>query len=167
MLFPKAIAVIFSLLITILLTGAFHEDGLIDTADGLGGGWSKDQKLKIMKDSRIGTYGAVALWFSLSLKFIFLTEINNTFVALLIAHPLSRSTATGFLYFLTYVRLDETSKAKPLAQKQNNIDFFVSQATGIAALLLILSHALILFSILIVFSTLGLVVKETTKRVHR
>tara|TARA_B100000676_G_C18046651_1_gene828448 strand:+ start:1549 stop:2001 length:453 start_codon:yes stop_codon:yes gene_type:complete len=150
-----------------LLTGAFHEDGLVDTIDGLGGGWSKDQKLKIMKDSRIGTYGAVALWFSLSLKFIFLTEINNTFVALLIAHPLSRSTATGFLYFLTYVRLDETSKAKPLAQKQNNIDFFVSQATGIAALLLILSHALILFSILIVFSTLGLVVKETTKRVHR
>tara|TARA_Y100001960_G_scaffold179357_1_gene188104 strand:- start:383 stop:580 length:198 start_codon:yes stop_codon:yes gene_type:complete len=65
------------------------------------------------------------------------------------------------------VRLDYTNKAKPLAQKQNNIDFFVSQATGIAALLLILSHALILFSILIVFSTLGLVVKETTKRVHR
>ena len=44
MFFPKAIAVILSLLITILLTGAFHEDGLIDTADGLGGGWSKNQK---------------------------------------------------------------------------------------------------------------------------
>ena len=150
--FPKSIAVIFSLLITILLTGAFHEDGLIDTIDGLGGGWSKDQKLKIMKDSRIGTYGAVALWFSLSLKFIFLKEIDNTFFALLIAHPLSRSTATGFLYFSQYVRTDETNKAKPLAQKQNNIDFFVSQATGIATLLLILSHALLLFSILIVFS---------------
>ena len=150
--FPQTIAVIFSLLITILLTGAFHEDGLVDTADGLGGGWSKDQKLKIMKDSRIGTYGAVALWFSLSLKFIFLTEIDNTFVSLLIAHPLSRSTATGFLYFLKYVRSDETNKVKPLAQKQNNIDFFVSQATGIATLLLILSHALLLFSILIVFS---------------
>ena len=47
---------------------------------------------------------------------------------------------------------DKTNKAKPLAQKQNNIDFFVSQATGIATLLLILSHALLLFSILIVFS---------------
>ena len=80
--FPKTIAVIFSLLITILLTGAFHEDGLIDTVDGLGGGWSKDQKLEIMKDSRIGTYGAIALWFSLSLKWIFLTKIDNTFLAL-------------------------------------------------------------------------------------
>ena len=154
MVFPKAIAIIFSLLITILLTGAFHEDGLIDTADGLGGGWSKDQKLEIMKDSRIGTYGSVALWFALSLKFTFLAEIDNTFVALLIAHPLSRSTATGFLYFLQYVRSDETNKVKPLAQKQNNIDFFVSQTTGIATLSLILSHALLLFGILIVFSNI-------------
>jgi len=80
--FPNSIAVIFSQLITILLTGAFHEDGLIVTADGLGGGWSKDQKLEIMKDSRIGTYGAIALWFSLSLKWIFLTKIDNTFLAL-------------------------------------------------------------------------------------
>ena len=105
-----------------------------------------------MKDSRIGTYGAIALWFSLSLKLFFLTEIDNTFVGLLIAHPLSRSTTTSFLYFLPYVRSDETTKAKPLAQKQNNVDFFVSQTTGVAALLLILSHALWLFGILIVFS---------------
>ena len=152
LVFPKPIAIIFSLLITILLTGAFHEDGLIDTADGLGGGWSKDQKLEIMKDSRIGTYGSVALWFSLSLKLIFLTKIDNTFVVLLIAHPLSRSTATGFLYFLKYVSPDKTYKTKPLAQKQNNMDFFISQTTGLSTLLLILSHALLLFFILIVFS---------------
>ena len=98
--FPKTIAVLFSLLFAILLTGAFHEDGLLDTTDGLGGGWSKDQKLEIMKDSRIGTYGAITLWFALTFKFILLAEIDNTFVALLIAHPLSRSIATGFLYFL-------------------------------------------------------------------
>ena len=65
---------------------------------------------------------------------------------------MSGSTVAGFLYFLQYVRLDYTNKAKPLAQKQNNIDFFVSQATGIATLLPILSHALLLFSILIVFN---------------
>lgn len=152
--FPKTITVIFSLLITIFLTGAFHEDGLIDTADGLGGGWSKDQKLEIMKDSRIGTYGAVALWFSLSLKSLFLIEIDNTFIALLIAHPLSRSTATGLLYFLPYVRSDETNKTKPLAQKQNNIDFFVSQTTGLATLLLISSHAVWVFISLTIFSIL-------------
>ena len=50
------------------------------------------------------------------------------------------------------MRSDETNKTKPLAQKQNNIYFFVSQATGIATLLLILSHSLLLFSILIVFN---------------
>ena len=152
--FPKTIAVIFSQLTTILITGAFHEDGLIDTADGLGGGWSKDQKLEIMKDSRIGTYGAIALWFALSLKLIFLTEIDNTFLALLIAHPLSRSTATGFLYFSPYVRSDNTSKAKPLAQKQNKMDFLVSQTTGISTLILINSHALLLLGSLIAFGIL-------------
>ena len=152
--FPKTIAVIFSLLFAILLTGAFHEDGLIDTADGLGGGWSKDQKLEIMKDSQIGTYGAIALWFALSLKLIFLTEIDNTFLALLIAHPLSRSTATGFLYFSPYVRSDNTSKAKPLAQKQNKMDFLVSQTTGISTLILINSHGLLLLGSLIAFGIL-------------
>ena len=75
--FPKTIALIFSLLFAILLTGAFHEDGLIDTADGLGGGWSKDQKLEIMKDSRIGTYGAIAIWFALSLKLILLLSVST------------------------------------------------------------------------------------------
>jgi adenosylcobinamide-GDP ribazoletransferase len=152
--FSKTIAVIFSLLFAILLTGAFHEDGLIDTADGLGGGWSKDQKLEIMKDSRIGTYGAIAIWFSLSLRLIFLTEIDNTFLAFLIAHPLSRSTATGFLYFSSYVRSDNTSKAKPLAQKQNKMDFLVSQTTGISTLILINSHALLLLGSLIAFGIL-------------
>ena len=152
--FSKTIAVIFSLLFAILLTGAFHEDGLIDTADGLGGGWSKDQKLEIMKDSRIGTYGAIAIWFSLSLRLIFLTEIDNTFLAFLIAHPLSRSTATGFLYFSSHVRSDNTSKAKPLAQKQNKMDFLVSQTTGISTLILINSHALLLLGSLIAFGIL-------------
>ena len=152
--FSKTIAVIFSLLFAILLTGAFHEDGLIDTADGLGGGWSKDQKLEIMKDSRIGTYGAIAIWFSLSLRLIFLTEIDNTFLAFLIAHPLSRSTATGFLYFSSHVRSDNTSKAKPLAQKQNKTDFLVSQTTGISTLILINSHALLLLGSLIAFGIL-------------
>ena len=152
--FSKTIAVIFSLLFAILLTGAFHEDGLIDTADGLGGGWSKDQKLEIMKDSRIGTYGAIAIWFSLSLRLIFLTEVDNTFLAFLISHRLSRSTATGFLYFSSHVRSDNTTKAKPLAQKQNKMDFLVSQTTGISTLILINSHALLLLGSLIAFGSL-------------
>jgi len=65
-----------SVAIMILVTGAFHEDGLADVADGFGGGWSKDQKLEIMKDSRLGTYGAAALFMALALKVAALYQIS-------------------------------------------------------------------------------------------
>jgi adenosylcobinamide-GDP ribazoletransferase len=58
---PISIAVLLSMVFGLMLTGAFHEDGLADTADGFGGGWLPEQKLTIMKDSRLGTYGASAL----------------------------------------------------------------------------------------------------------
>lgn len=57
-----------SVLATVVLTGAFHEDGLADTADGLWGGWTAERRLAIMRDSRIGTYGAVALCGDLLLR---------------------------------------------------------------------------------------------------
>ena len=60
-LLPFSIAVLLALMAGLVLTGAFHEDGLADTADGLGGGLSLERKLEIMKDSRVGTYGLVAL----------------------------------------------------------------------------------------------------------
>jgi len=64
----SAIAAILAIAVGIAATGAFHEDGLADTADGLGGGQSPEQRLAIMKDSRIGTYGTVALVGVLALK---------------------------------------------------------------------------------------------------
>lgn len=64
---PLAAAVI-ALCAMLLATGAFHEDGLADTADGLGGGHTKARKLEIMRDSRVGTYGAAALILSLMLR---------------------------------------------------------------------------------------------------
>ena len=62
--FPQDVAVVLSIAVSLLLTGCFHEDGLADSSDGMGGGWTREQKLSIMKDSRIGTYGAAALWVS-------------------------------------------------------------------------------------------------------
>lgn len=58
---PAALAAVVALVVQVLATGAFHEDGLADTADGLGGGRTRERKLEIMRDSRIGTYGTVAL----------------------------------------------------------------------------------------------------------
>lgn len=61
----------------VLATGAFHEDGLADTADGLGGGTTRQRKLEIMKDSRIGTFGGAALVLSLGLRWTALTAIGT------------------------------------------------------------------------------------------
>jgi adenosylcobinamide-GDP ribazoletransferase len=66
--FPAPLPVIIGLAAAIALTGALHEDGLADTVDALGGGQTRDQCLEIMKDSRIGTYGTLALILALALK---------------------------------------------------------------------------------------------------
>jgi adenosylcobinamide-GDP ribazoletransferase len=58
---PVDIAVVLSMAATVRVTGAFHEDGWADTCDGLGGGWTKARVLEIMKDSRIGSFGAIGL----------------------------------------------------------------------------------------------------------
>ena len=62
------------LIYLVLITGCLHEDGLADAADGFGGGWSKDQILLLMKDSRIGSYGAAALVLSLLARYLLLTS---------------------------------------------------------------------------------------------
>lgn len=66
----------------VLLTGALHEDGLADTADGFGGGRSRERKLEIMRDSRIGTYGVVALILILSLRFTALQDIASNLLSI-------------------------------------------------------------------------------------
>src|SRR5260370_12044026 len=65
---PPALAAALALGATLLITGCLHEDGLADTADGLGGGRDRARKLEIMRDSRLGTYGACALMMSLLLR---------------------------------------------------------------------------------------------------
>src|SRR4051812_16035310 len=77
---PREIAIIASMTATIWLTGAFHEDGLADAVDGLGGGWEKEQVLTIMQDSRLGSYGAIALFLMLMVKF---EVLSHTYPALL------------------------------------------------------------------------------------
>jgi adenosylcobinamide-GDP ribazoletransferase len=78
---------------TILLTGAFHEDGLADVADGFGGAFARDRKLEIMRDSRIGTYGVLALVLSLGLRAAALAAIGPGWLAgaaLIAAHAAAR-----------------------------------------------------------------------------
>jgi adenosylcobinamide-GDP ribazoletransferase len=122
---------------TLLVTGAFHEDGLADSVDGLGGGWSKEQILNIMKDSRIGSYGAVALVMILMGKFQALTAINSalTPTALIAGHAVSRLAAVWVIASQDYVR--ETGKAKPLAQQITRSELLIASIFGLAPLTLL------------------------------
>jgi adenosylcobinamide-GDP ribazoletransferase len=113
------LALLLSMVASILLTGAFHEDGFADMCDGFGGGWTPDKILAIMKDSRLGTYGATGLGLLLAGKFLALRGLPPAAVAsaLLLAHPLSRATALTCIYSHRYARANEDSKAKPVAKK--------------------------------------------------
>lgn len=119
MLWPKSVAVLLSMAATIYATGAFHEDGLADTVDGLGGGWEKLRILEIMKDSRVGSYGVVAMVLALLGKFTLLSALDDALIpfALLAGHALSRFCATLLLTTMDYVREDLLAKAKPLATR--------------------------------------------------
>jgi adenosylcobinamide-GDP ribazoletransferase len=73
--FSHPLAALAVLIYLVLVTGCFHEDGLADSADGFGGGWNRDQILIIMKDSRIGSYGATALVLSLLARYLLLASL--------------------------------------------------------------------------------------------
>lgn len=110
------VAVLLSILASLLLTGAFHEDGLADSADGFGGGWETARVLAIMKDSRIGTYGATVLVMALLLKFSTLSALGvGALLALPVVHAASRVPPLLIMAFMTYVREDDSTRAKPVA----------------------------------------------------
>lgn len=103
---PGEAAVILSLAATLLLTGAFHEDGLADAADGLGGGLTRERALEIMRDSRIGTYGAVTLGVTLALKVSLLAAMapHLAWMALIAGHALGRMAAVHVVATTRYAR---------------------------------------------------------------
>jgi adenosylcobinamide-GDP ribazoletransferase len=136
---PQAVAVLLSMAATIYATGAFHEDGLADMVDGLGGGWDKLRILEIMKDSRVGSYGVVALVLALLGKFVLLVALDATLVpfALLAGHAVSRFCSTVLLATMDYVREDLLAKAKPLATRLSGGEMLVALGFVIAVLALL------------------------------
>lgn len=109
---PPDPAAVLALTATILVTGAIHEDGLADTADGLGGGKSREQKLEIMRDSRIGTYGACALVVSILVRWSALATIAepaSVASALLVAHAAARAQLPFFMCLIPPARSDGLS----------------------------------------------------------
>lgn len=139
---PPSLAVILSMAVTIRCTGAFHEDGWADSCDGLGGGWEKAQVLTIMKDSRIGSYGAIGVVLMLLAKVAALYELGAdsevmVAIAIFVAHPLSRLASTSLIHLLPYVREDESAKSKPLARRMNGAELLIAASFGLLPLLLL------------------------------
>lgn len=156
--FDVPLAVLFSLISGVLITGAFHEDGFADVFDGFGGGWSKNKILEIMKDSRLGTYGVIALIFMFSLKFLALNDLIHkiqNFDLFLIAlifinyHTLARLTALNMVFASQYSREDETTKAKPIAKSYTKKEILIAYFWGLIPLIIFCSIQWILGFVLI------------------
>lgn len=154
-LFSNNITIALLMIISIAITGAFHEDGLTDMADGIGGGMTVEKRLTIMKDSRIGTYGSVTLITTLLLKFVSLVEIAQAqiiFPSLLLAYSLSRAFAGSLIYDMPYVADIDTSKSKPLANKQSTVELAQLLAFGLLPLLFFsLTISLLVIIVLFLF----------------
>lgn len=152
MVFSREIAAAFALTAMVLATGSFHEDGLADTADGFGGAFATERKLEIMKDSRIGTYGSVALILSLLIRWRLLVELplELMFIALISTHSLSRWSAIVMAKMLPYVR--EGASNKPIAEGIRFSDLLVSTAlVGLVAIPMWKAHVgAMLLTILVV-----------------
>jgi adenosylcobinamide-GDP ribazoletransferase len=110
---PPVIAAFLALGGTIISTGALHEDGLADMADGFWGGWTRERRLEIMKDSRIGSYGVIAIALSLALRGAALTTLIGAGSpwALLAIGALSRVPMVVFMAKLPNARGDGLSKS--------------------------------------------------------
>ncbi|WP_168792887.1 adenosylcobinamide-GDP ribazoletransferase [Paraburkholderia aromaticivorans] len=133
--FPAGVAVLLSMAASLLVTGAFHEDGLADCIDAFGGAYTREDVLRIMHDSRIGAFGAIALVIALALKWQTLAALPPMRAASLMiaAHAASRTCAISYLATLDYVRAE--GKAKPVAQRLSAGAFICAAIFGLPWLL--------------------------------
>lgn len=129
---PTAVSVGLMLAGSLLVTGAFHEDGFADSCDGFGGGTTPIQVLDIMKDSRIGAYGAIGIVVMLGLKWSTLTALPAAYFPLTVvsAHMVSRWCAVGLMWCLPYVRFEGDAKNRPFAGGLSAGGWLASGAIG-------------------------------------
>ncbi len=143
--FTPLVAAALSTVATVLMTGGFHEDGLADVADGLGGSYDRDRALEIMKDSRVGAFGAMALVLALLAKVALVALLGSVdddlFLigsALFAGHVVSRTLPLLLIYWLPHVGDTAASKSKPLADNISLNSLLTAFAWCFVALALIL-----------------------------
>ena len=156
---PTTIIVLLSMIASVMVTGAFHEDGFADVCDGFGGGWTKEKILAIMKDSRLGTYGAIGLLLIFLCKFYLLLEMPSQIVpiAFIAGHSLSRLAAASFFVTHSYAREGSDSKTKGVAQQPGSVTILIACLFGLLPLFLFRSpeYFLLLIPVFLVKWLLG------------
>ena len=141
LVFPANLSVVLAVAASLVATGALHEDGFADTCDGLGGGATRERALEIMRDSRLGTYGAAGLGLMLAAKVLALAAAPPETVPwlLIAAHAASRSSAVLALATGTYAR--DAGVAAPVADAVGRGSLALALATGAAAVCVPLAAA--------------------------
>jgi adenosylcobinamide-GDP ribazoletransferase len=139
LLWPPPLAALVALAFGVWLTGGFHEDGLADTWDALGGHVPRERALEIMKDSRLGSYGALALGLVLGAKFLALWAAASASEAaaiagLVLGHTAGRAGTVLLIRRLRYAGDEAHAKAKPLARRASGRAVAIAFATlGVVA----------------------------------
>ena len=157
--FGPNISIILMLLTGVLLTGGFHEDGFADSCDGFGGGYNKQQRLAIMKDSQIGTYGVIGLILLLALKIHVLSQLINhgaSFFALSFigAAVLSRCSVLCLMQSTDYAREESTSKSTRSSQRLPQQYLLAALLMGAVSILWMPFFCLLLVFTVVVISTI-------------
>jgi adenosylcobinamide-GDP ribazoletransferase len=148
-LVPALPAAAIAILISALITGGFHHDGLADTFDGLVGGWTPADRLRILKDSRHGTYGVLAIVFQVGIQISLLSTLEPTHgaLALVTAHTLGRLTPIYFM-LAPAAPLHEGMGATYVREVKRR-DIFLSTVLTIALLVGLISIHLLFLSIIV------------------
>ncbi len=132
--FPTLIALALAIAAGLLLTGAFHEDGLADTFDGIGGGHDRDQSLAIMKDSRLGTYGTLALITALAIKLLSLVALPSAWIVTALVTGHGASLLSSVIVIATSSYACAEGKAKPVADRLSGSSLIIASVTGLAGI---------------------------------
>jgi adenosylcobinamide-GDP ribazoletransferase len=140
--YSPLVAAVWGTAFGVLITGAFHEDGLADVADGLGGTPDREHALIIMKDSRVGAFGAIAVLLALLAKVSLLALLGSVSSlllcpALFIAHVVSRTWPLLLIRLMPHVGDAAGSKSKPLADQISRASLLVAFVWCFAALALV------------------------------
>lgn len=181
--YTPLVAAVFCTIATVMLTGGLHEDGLADVADGLGGSYSRARALEIMKDSRVGAFGAMALVLALLCKVALLAILGSVegipasreespfnswyiCVALWTGHTVSRGLPLLLIRLLPHVGDSASSKSRPMAGQISNSGLLIALAWCLAALALA-SLALETMNLIVACSLAALALLWLLRLFHR